>query len=148
MSLLTTLNEDMKQAMRSKDKEKLSVIRMLKASLQNEAINLGVSELSEEDELTTLSRELKQRNESYEAFKAAGRDDLTEKLKREIDIVSQYMPEQYSEAELDEIISQAIAELQVTSKKEFGKVMGKIMPKIKGKADGSTVQKLVQKHLN
>src|SRR5690625_1940422 len=98
----------MKQAMRAKDKEKLSVIRMVKASLQNEAINLGVDELSQEDELTILARELKQRNESYEEFKAAGRDDLCEKLSKEIDILSVYMPEQLSEAELEEVILDAI----------------------------------------
>ena len=148
MSLLTKLNEDMKQAMRAKDKKKLSVIRMVKASLQNEAINLGVDELSQEDELTILARELKQRNESYEEFKAAGRDDLCEKLSKEIDILSVYMPEQLSEAELEEVILDAIADLQVTSKKDFGKVMGNVIPKVKGKADGSLVQKLVQKNLN
>lgn len=138
----------MKRAMRAKDKEKLSVIRMVKASLQNEAINLGVDELSQADELTILARELKQRNESYEEFKAAGRDDLCEKLSKEIDILSVYMPEQLSEAELEEVILDAIASLQVTSKKDFGKVMGNVMPKVKGKADGSLVQKLVQKNLN
>jgi len=138
----------MKQAMRAKDKKKLSVIRMVKASLQNEAIDLGVDELSQEDELTILARELKQRNESYEEFKAAGRDDLCEKLSKEIDILSVYMPEQLSEAELEEVILDAIADLQVTSKKDFGKVMGNVMPKVKGKADGSLVQKLVQKNLN
>ncbi len=138
----------MKRAMRAKDKEKLSVIRMVKASLQNEAINLGVDELSQADELTILARELKQRNESYEEFKAAGRDDLCEKLSKEIDILSVYMPEQLSEAELEEVILDAIADLQVTSKKDFGKVMGNVMPKVKGKADGSLVQKLVQKNLN
>ena len=138
----------MKQAMRAKDKKKLSVIRMVKASLQNEAINLGVDELSQEDELTILARELKQRNESYEEFKAAGRDDLCEKLSKEIDILSVYMPEQLSEAELEEVILDAIADLQVTSKKDFGKVMGNVIPKVKGKADGSLVQKLVQKNLN
>jgi len=138
----------MKQAMRAKDKKKLSVIRMVKASLQNEAIDLGVDELSQEDELTILARELKQRNESYEEFKAAGRDDLCEKLSKEIDILSVYMPEQLSEAELEEVILDAIADLQVTSKKDFGKVMGNVIPKVKGKADGSLVQKLVQKNLN
>ena len=148
MSLLTKLNDDMKQAMRAKDKEKLSVIRMVKASLQNEAINLGVDELSPEEELTILARELKQRNESFHEFKAAGRDDLCEKLSKEIDILNVYMPEQLSEAELEEVIKETMTKLQVTSKKDFGKVMGSIMPKVKGKADGALVQKLVKKHLN
>ena len=93
MSLLDRLNDDMKQAMRAKDKEKLSVIRMVKASLQNEAIHLGVNTLREEDELTILSRELKQRNESLKEFKNAGRDDLAQKLEKEIEILQVYMPE-------------------------------------------------------
>lgn len=147
LSLLAQLNENMKQAMRDKDKEKLSVIRMVKASLQNEAINLGVSELSAEDELSILSRELKQRNESLKEFKAAKRVDLVQKVESEIEILQEYMPAQLSEAEVVEIVKETIASLNATSKKEFGKVMGSIMPKVKGKADGSLVQKLVQQHL-
>lgn len=148
MSLLERLNEDMKQAMRAKDKDKLSVIRMVKASLQNEAINLGVNELQEDDELTILSRELKQRNESLKEFKDAGRDDLVEKLEKEIEILQVYMPEQLSENEMEQLVEQTISALNATSKSDFGKVMGAIMPKVKGKADGSVVQKLVQKHLS
>src|SRR5699024_1903346 len=102
MSLLDRLNNDMKQAMRAKDKEKLSVIRMVKASLQNEAIQLGVDTLEEDDELTILSRELKQRNDSLDEFKSAGRDDLVEKMEKEIEILKVYMPEQLSEEERSE----------------------------------------------
>src|SRR5699024_4399672 len=148
MSLLDRLNNDMKQAMRAKDKEKLSVIRMVKASLQNEAIQLGVDTLEEDDELTILSRELKQRNDSLDEFKSAGRDDLVEKMEKEIEILKVYMTEQLSEEELEELVKQTIQEVNALSKKEFGKVMGAIMPKVKGKADGASVQKLVQKHLN
>lgn len=147
MSLLDRLNDDMKQAMRAKDKEKLSVIRMVKASLQNEAIHLGVNTLREEDELTILSRELKQRNESLKEFKNAGRDDLAQKLEKEIEILQVYMPEQLTDEELEKIVKETIAEVNATSKREFGKVMGRIMPKVKGKADGASVQKLVQQHL-
>jgi len=148
MSLLQELNEDMKQAMRARDKEKLNVIRMVKASLQNEAIQLGVDELSQEDELTILARELKQRNESLQEFKAAEREDLCTALQQEIDILQKYMPKQLSEAELNDIVIATIAEVDATSKKDFGKVMGSIMPKVKGKADGKHVQQLVHQHLN
>ena|SRR5699024_569338 len=147
MSLINRLNDDMKQAMRVKDKEKLSVIRMVKASLQNEAIHLGVDTLEDDDELTILSRELKQRNDSLIEFKQAGRDDLVEKIEKEIEILQIYMPEQLTEDEIEAIIIQAIKDTNATSKKEFGKVMGTVMPKVKGKADGKIVQKLVQKHL-
>ncbi|WP_251555013.1 GatB/YqeY domain-containing protein [Neobacillus muris] len=148
MSLLERLNNDMKQAMKSKEKDKLSVIRMIKASMQNEAIKLGVKELSEQDELTVLSRELKQRKDSLHEFDKAGREDLVEKLRTEIAIVELYMPKQFSEDELAEIVKQTISEVGATSKADMGKVMAAIMPKVKGKADGSLVNKFVQQHLS
>src|SRR5699024_3810853 len=148
MLLEEQLNQDLKQAMRNKEKVKLSVIRMVKASLQNEAIHLGVDSLSEEEELTILSRELKQRNDSLQEVIDLGRTDLIENLEKEIDILHDYMPQQLSENELEELIKETIAELGVTSKKDFSKVMGALMPIVKGKADGSKVQQLVQQQLS
>ncbi|HIV73636.1 MAG TPA: GatB/YqeY domain-containing protein [Candidatus Pseudogracilibacillus intestinigallinarum] len=147
MSLLEQLNENMKQAMRAKDKERLSVIRMVKASLQNEAIKLGVETLSEEDEITVLSRELKQRRDSMKEFEAANRIDLAEKLASEIEMLQPYLPAQLSETEVEQLVQETIKQVGATSKKDFGKVMQQLMPKVKGKADGSVVQQLVQKHL-
>lgn len=148
MSLVQRLNDDMKQAMRNKEKEKLSVIRMLKASLQNEAIKVGKSELSEEEELTVLSREVKQRKDSLHEFDKAGRDDLVEKIQTELKFVEEYLPEQLSEDELNAIIDEVIETLGVSSKSEMGKVMGAVIPKVKGKADGSLVNKLVIQKLS
>ncbi|MGG5255004.1 GatB/YqeY domain-containing protein [Neobacillus sp. SM06] len=148
MSLLERLNNDMKQAMKNKEKDKLSVIRMVKSSLQNEAIKLGKTELSEEEELTVLSRELKQRKDSLHEFEKAGREDLAEKLRAELAVVELYMPKQLSEEELAEIVKATISETGATSKADMGKVMAAIMPKVKGKADGSLVNKLVQQHLS
>jgi uncharacterized protein YqeY len=148
MSLLERLNNDMKQAMKNKEKDKLSVIRMVKASLQNEAIKLGTKELTEEVELTVLSREVKQRKDSLHEFDKAGRQDLVDKLRTELEILEIYLPKQLSEEELSEIVKETIAEVGATSKAEMGKVMAAIMPKIKGKADGSLVNKFVQQHLS
>ncbi|MDR6122312.1 GatB/YqeY domain-containing protein [Neobacillus drentensis] len=147
MSLLERLNNDMKQAMKNKEKDKLSVIRMVKASLQNEAIKLG-TELPEDAELTVLSREVKQRKDSLHEFDKAGREDLVEKLRTELAIVELYLPKQLSEEELSEIVTETISEVGAKSKAEMGKVMAAIMPKVKGKADGSLVNKLVQQHLS
>jgi uncharacterized protein YqeY len=147
MSLLEILNSDMKQAMRDKEKKKLSVIRMVKASLQNEGIHLG-RELTSDEELTVLSRELKQRRDSFQEFSKAGRDDLSENVQEEITILTKYMPEQLSEEELRQIVSETIAEVGASSKADIGKVMGGIMPKVKGKADGALVNKLVQEGLS
>lgn len=124
MGLLERLNQDMKQAMKNKEKDRLSVIRMVKASLQNEAIKLGKSELTEEEELTVLSRELKQRKDSLQEFENAGRSDLVEKVKAEIAVITEYMPEQLSEEELIQIIKTTISEVNATSKSDMGKVMG------------------------
>ncbi|WP_400242472.1 GatB/YqeY domain-containing protein [Niallia sp. JL1B1071] len=147
MSLLERLNNDMKQAMKNKEKDKLVVIRMIKAAIQNERIKLG-RDLSEEDELSVLSREVKQRKDSLHEFEKAGREDLVDKIRAELKHVEIYMPEQLSEEELAEIVKQAIDETGASSKKEMGKVMAALMPKVKGKADGSLVNKLVQQHLS
>jgi uncharacterized protein len=147
LSLLERLNNDMKQAMKNKEKDKLVVIRMIKAAIQNESIKLG-RDLSEEDELSVLSREVKQRKDSLHEFEKAGREDLVDKIRAELKHVEIYMPEQLSEEELAEIVKQAIADTGASSKKEMGKVMAALMPKVKGKADGSLVNKLVQQHLS
>lgn len=146
MSLLDRLNEDIKQAMKSKEKDRLSVIRMVKSSLKYEEIKLG-QELTEEQELTVLSREMKQRKDSLLEFEKAGREDLVDKVKDEVKVLEVYLPEQLSEEELTAIIKQAIADVGATSKADMGKVMGKVIPNVKGKADGSFVNKLVSQLL-
>jgi uncharacterized protein len=148
VTLLEILNQDMKQAMKSKDKMALSVIRMVKAAIQNEAIKLGKSQLTEDEELSVLSREFKQRNESLQEFKNAGRDDLVEKTEQEIKILQKYMPKQLSDEELEQLVKETVQEVGAVSKSDMGKVMSAIMPKVKGKADGSKVNKLVMKYLS
>lgn len=148
MSLLERLNNDMKQAMRDKAKDQLSVIRMLKSSLQNEALKKADRKLTEEEELTILSRELKQRKDSLQEFENAGRIDLVDKVRIEIGYVEAYMPKQLSEEEVSTIVSETIEEINASSKADMGRVMGALMPKLKGKADGSLINKLVQQHLS
>ncbi|MET1179851.1 MULTISPECIES: GatB/YqeY domain-containing protein [Bacillales] len=147
MSLLERLNNDMKQAMKNKEKDKLSVIRMLKASIQNEAMKQR-QDLTDDEELTVLSRELKQRKDSLQEFENAGRSDLVDKVRTELVYVEAYMPEQLSEEDISKIVKQTIEEVKATSKADMGRVMGALMPKVKGKADGSLVNKLVQQHLS
>jgi uncharacterized protein len=142
MSLLGRLNDDMKQAMKNKQKEKLTVIRMVKAALQNEGIKLQHT-LTEEEEITVLAREVKQYKDSLLEFKKAGREDLVNKLQSEIQILSAYLPEQLTEEELVDVIKRVISEVGATSKADMGKVMTAVMPKVKGKTDGSLVNKLV-----
>ncbi|GGC82565.1 GatB/YqeY domain-containing protein [Enterococcus wangshanyuanii] len=146
MSLLTTLNDDIKTAMKSKDKETLSVLRMLKAAIQNEQIKAN-RDLDGEEELTVLSREMKQRRDSLSEFEKAGRDDLADKVKIEITIVEKYMPQQLSEEEIRQIVKTAIDQTGASSPKEFGKVMSAVMPAVKGKADGNQVNAIVKELL-
>ena len=147
MSLLERLNNDMKQAMKNKEKDKLSVIRMLKASIQNEALKLR-QDLTDDEELTVLSRELKQRKDSLQEFENAGRSDLVDKVRTELVYVEAYMPQQLSEEDISKIVNETILEVNATSKADMGRVMGALMPKVKGKADGSLVNKLVQQQLS
>jgi len=147
VTLLTTINEDVKTAMKARDKEKLSVLRMLKSALQNEQIKKG-TELNEEEELSVLSREMKQRRDSLTEFKNADRQDLVEKLENEIVIVEGYLPKQLTEEELQSIVQEVIASVNATSTSDFGKVMGAIMPKVKGKADGNAVNRIVKEQLS
>ena len=146
MSVMERLNQDLKQAMKDKAALKLSVIRMVKAALKNEEINLG-RPLSDEDELTILTRELKQRRESLHEFEKAGREELASKAREEIEVLSAYMPAQLSEEEVRAIVRDAIAATNAASRKEMGKVMGAVMPKVKGRADGALVQKIVSEEL-
>ncbi|WP_429844968.1 GatB/YqeY domain-containing protein [Brevibacillus sp. FIR094] len=146
MSVMERLDQDMKQAMKDRAALKLSVIRMVKAALKNEEINKGRL-LSEDEVLTILTRELKQRRESLHEFEKAGRVELASKTREEIDVLSAYLPAQLSEEEIRDIVREGIVATNASSKKEMGKVMGAIMPKVKGRADGNLVQKIVSEEL-
>ncbi|MGO4544394.1 GatB/YqeY domain-containing protein [Paenibacillus sp. 2TAB23] len=147
MNLSERLTDDMKQAMKNQDKFKLSVIRMMRASVKNLEIDLK-RPLEDSEVLDILSREIKQRKDSLQEFKKASRDDLVAGLEVEIEIISQYLPEQLTEEEIQEIVTQTIHELGASSKADMGKVMSALLPKTKGRADGKLVNQLVQQHLN
>ena len=146
MSLLESLQKDMVAAMKAKDKAKLSTVRMLKAAVTNEQINVG-HDLTSDEEVSVLSRELKQRKDSLEEFKAAGRDQAVADLEAEIAVVESYLPEQLSVDEVKAVVKETIEAVGATSKADFGKVMGVLMPKLKGKADGKLVNATVKELL-
>ncbi|MFH7281821.1 GatB/YqeY domain-containing protein [Weissella confusa] len=143
MSLLEQLTNDMKEAMKAKDKVTLGVVRMVKSSVSNEQIKLG-HDLTADEELAVLSREMKQRVEELESYKDADRVDLAEEIQGQIDVLKRYMPEQMSEEEVVAVVKETIAEVGASSKADLGKVMGALMPKVKGKADGKLVNQTVQ----
>lgn len=147
MSLLDSLQKDMVAAMKAKDKGRLATVRMLKAAVTNEQINVG-HDLTLDEEVSVLSRELKQRKDSLEEFKAAGRDEAVQKLEEEIKVVEGYLPKQLSADEVKAVVEETINQVGATSKADFGKVMGAVMPKLKGKADGKLVNSTVMSLLN
>jgi uncharacterized protein YqeY len=147
MSLTDRLNEDMKQAMKNKDKFRLSVIRMVRSSIQNSEIELR-RPLNEDEALDILNREIKQRRESLQEFEKGNRMDLVEGLQAELNVLTEYQPPQLSDEELEQIVQQTIQEVGATSKADMGKVMGAIVPKVKGRADGRLVNQKVQAFLS
>ncbi|MBN2908544.1 GatB/YqeY domain-containing protein [Polycladomyces sp. WAk] len=147
MSLLERLNQDMKTAMKNKEKTKLSVIRMLRSEIKNEEIQRQ-HELSDEEVIEVLMRELKKRKDALQQFEDAGRDDLVQQLREEIAVIEPYLPEQLSEEELRELVREVVQETGASSKADMGKVMKAIMPRVKGRADGKLVNRLVQEVLS
>ena len=146
MSLKETLNNDIKSAMKAKDKETLAVLRMIKTAVQAAEIDKK-EELNAEEELTILAREAKQRRESLAEFVKAGRDELVAKTEAEIEIVERYLPKQLSVEEVKEVIATVAKKIGATTQKEFGKLMGAVMQELKGKADGNVIKEQVKAHL-
>ena len=146
MTLSERINNDLKEAMKSKDSFRLSVIRMVKGAMQLAKPNPR-EELTDDDVITVISKQIKMRNDSIKEFEAAGRSDLVEQNKKEIEILNTYMPKQLSEEELTEIIDKVFEEVKPTSQKDMGLIMKNISPLVKGKADMSLVNKLVKERL-
>lgn len=147
MSLNDQLTQDLKAAMKAKDKTQLNVIRMIKTALTNAKIKKG-SDLTEEEELQVLSTEMKQRKDSLADFEKGGREDLVAEVKEEMTIVEKYLPKQLSKDELSALISETIQETGATSMKDMGKVMSTLMPKVKGRADGGQINQIVKELLS
>jgi len=149
MSLKERLMTDMKQAMKDKEagKLRLSVIRMVRASIKNGEIDQK-KEFNDDEVLDILAKEVKMRRDSMEDFRKGNRPDLVEQLEQEIVILKEYLPEQLSEDTIRELVAQAIQETQAVTAKEMGKVMAVLMPKVKGRADGKLVNAVVRELLH
>lgn len=145
MALLEQLNKDMVVCMKNKDSFSLGVIRMAKGAIQLEAINKK-KELTDEDIVSVISKQIKMRNDSIEEFTKAGRTDLVEQNQKEIEILKKYMPEQLSLEEVNKIIEEAFNKLNPTSK-DIGLIMKEVSPKLKGKADMGQVNALIKEKL-
>ncbi len=136
---------DIKEAMKSKDKDLLNVLRMVKGAAQLEEINKK-RDLNDEEMTAILSKQIKTRKETLTDLEKAGREELIEQTNLEIEILNKYMPEMMSEEEITKIVKEIVAELNPTPQ-EMGKVMGKVTPLVKGKADMSLVNKIVRDNI-
>ncbi|WP_003540901.1 GatB/YqeY domain-containing protein [Desulfotomaculum nigrificans] len=142
----TRLMNDMKEAMKAKDKLKVDTIRMVNAAIKNAEIN-AKKELSESEVIDVIAREIKMRRDALEEYKKANRPEEMAKIKEEIDILMAYMPKQLSESEIRQIVQKTINQTSAQGAKDMGKVMGILMPKVKGKADGKLVSNIVKELL-
>jgi uncharacterized protein YqeY len=146
MTLIARMEEEVKEAMRSRDTERRDALRLLLSSLRAAEKELQ-RPLTEVEELQVLQRERKRRIEAADAFRSGGRPEQAESEERELDVLEEFMPEPLSEEELEEIVDDAIAENGATSMRDFGRVMADVMPQISGRADGSVVSQLVKEKL-
>lgn len=139
--------EDLKNAMKAQEKEKLAVIRMVKGAIQMDELNKK-HELSDEEVVAIISKQIKSRKEAIVEFEKANRTDLIEQNKREIEILNAYMPEQMSEEEVMKVIDEAFNKLNPTSPADMGKVIGSVSPLLKGKTDMGNVSKIIKEKLS
>ncbi|MFH1461166.1 MAG: GatB/YqeY domain-containing protein [Patescibacteria group bacterium] len=162
MSLKEKIQSEIKEALRGKEAEKLSVLRMLMAAVLNkekekraklskneedESKLEEMSKLTEEEILGVISGEVKKRKDSIEQYGKGNRQDLVDQEKKELEILANYLPEQMNEEEIRKIIKEKIKELGASAPQDTGRIMGAIMPQLKGKADGGLVNKIVQEEL-
>lgn len=144
------IQDDLKNAMLSKDEEKLSTIRMLKSAIQYFEIQKGGAgyTATDEDVIEVVGREIKKRKESIELYEKGGRQELADKELREVKTLEYYLPEQLTDEEIKKLIDEAIRNTGASSIQDMGKVMGALSQQIKGKADGGLVSALVREKLS
>ena len=146
MGLKEQLNEDMKQAMRAKDKNRLSAIRMVRGAVRDKEIN-SQAELDDDGVLEVIASQIKKRKDALEQLRQSNRDDLVGAEIEQINILQEFLPAQLSEEEIETVVINAIEELGATSMRDMGKVMGKLVPQLRGKVDNSVVSQIVRQKL-
>lgn len=144
--MVEKLDKDMIEAMKSKDKDRLTVIRMVKASLKQEQID-HKKEINDDLLIDVVNKQIKMRKDSIQEFEKGGRQDLIDKTKAEIDVLMEYLPEQLSSEEVTKIIDEIFAEVKPEGQKDMGKVMKEAGAKLKGKADMKEVSTIIREKL-
>ncbi|MDD8016733.1 MAG: GatB/YqeY domain-containing protein [Bacteroidota bacterium] len=148
MNLSTRITEDLKSAMKSGDKLRLETIRMVRAQILEFEKSGANREMTEDDGMKILLSAVKKRKEAVEVYEQAGRQELADKEKKEIEIIQEYLPKQMSQEEAESIVAKVITEVGATSAKDFGKVMPAVMKQLKGKIDGRIINDIVKQKLS
>ncbi len=146
MTLTERIESSMRDAMRARDERRTLTLRSAMAAAHNQRIALG-RDLTDEEVAEVVGRQVKQRRESIEIYREAGREDRAAAEEAEAAILAEFLPEQLSEAEITSLVQAAIAETGASSPKEMGRVMGLVVPKTKGRADGRIVSEIVRRAL-
>ena len=146
MTLSERINKDIVDYMKNKDSFSLGVVRMVKGAIQLEKINLK-RELNDDEVIAVIGKQIKMRNDSISEFEKANRSDLVDQYKKEIELLSKYMPEQLSLEEINKIIDEAFASINPTSTKDMGLIMREVSPKLKGRADMAKVNAIIKEKL-
>jgi len=146
VSLIATIEDELKDAMKDRDAERRDALRLILNALKSSEKELQ-RPLSEDEELQVLQRERKRRVEAAEAFRSGGREEQADAEEYELEVLEEFMPEPLSEDEIEEIVDDAIAEVGATSMADLGRVMADVMPQIAGRADGSVVSQIVREKL-
>jgi len=146
MTLIADIEEELKAARRARDDQRRDALALVLNALRGAEKELQ-RQLSDEESLQVLQRERKKRVEAMEAFDAAGREEQADREEFELDVIEEFMPDQLSEEELEEIVDDVIAEVGATSIRDLGRVMADVMPRVSGRADGSVVSQLVREKL-
>ena len=147
MTLLETIEADLKQALKNNDIIKADTLRMLKSDMTYEKAKTG-KELTEEQMIEVATRAAKKRKEAIEEYKKGNRNDLAQKEASELEILQSYLPEQLSESDIEKLITEKLESFGVVTKKDFGQIMGSIMKDLKGKADGAIVKDILMRKLD
>jgi uncharacterized protein YqeY len=149
MTTQEKIDADLKDAMRSRDAERLSVLRMVKSALTNAAIEKhgGTGGLADVDAAAVIRKQVKQRKDSIQSFESGGRPELAAKERNEIEYLLEYLPKPLTESEIVELVKESIAQAAATSKAQMGAVMKIATEKAAGRADGKTLSQAVQKAL-
>lgn len=147
MTLAERIEADLKEALKSKDAVRVSALRMLRAAMQNLAIEKRIEKLEDKDVISVISKQVKQYHDSIDGFTKGGRQDLVDKEKAELAILEGYMPKQLSPEELKAIVKSTIEKVGAKSKADMGKVMKAVMEEAKGQADGKLMSQLVSEEL-